>query len=429
MNRRRKHGLPFAALAALLFNAALCLAPFIGVRALSNAYGENRPQFETSSQAIAATRQAIDNRFARLANAKDGGEPRDNWANLIREEIDSGDMTTVRGLLLAAPAMLSNSADGQSLKARIAVSNGAGEEALIDAALAYLPEDVQDAYEKRNAPIVSMFSNSAPADAVEGAREAGAGEARLTNDAPNDAAEDAVRQSEFRVLGDLRDLAMLAARWAREDRIDEFAFTLSGVGLILADNEAREGASIALSARRAQRLDPKFEEYLQRKLFAAAPPQRLKRQLVGEFQGEFGYVSNTGVIETVFRASADRAALESLQQDLRVIHEIARDTSAMSAVTILSQVHDGGDLRRAKLIAEAGGDKAVALASYDGEHFLDAARTVITWTNTLRLQVAALAVCFVVLVLISFNVLWRSFMRDRPIRRSAVYGLDEVVPQ
>ena len=55
MNRRLKRGTPFAAYAALIFNAALCVAPFIGARAVSIAYGDDRPQYEASPAALAAT--------------------------------------------------------------------------------------------------------------------------------------------------------------------------------------------------------------------------------------------------------------------------------------------------------------------------------------------------------------------------------------
>ena len=86
---------------------------------------------------------------------------------------------------------------------------------------------------------------------------------------------------------------------------------------------------------------------------------------------------------------------------------------------------DGSDLRRAQLVARAGGDRAVALARYDGEHLLDTARTVITWNNALRLQVAGLLACLVVLGFIALSVFVKSFTRGRPKRRSAVYALDE----
>src|SRR5262245_6855756 len=76
MNRRRKRRLPFAAYAALIFNAALCASPFIAARAISVAYGDKRPAFEATSEAIEATRQAMDVRFQRLSiNA--GAQPRE----------------------------------------------------------------------------------------------------------------------------------------------------------------------------------------------------------------------------------------------------------------------------------------------------------------------------------------------------------------
>ena len=64
MNRRRKRRLPFAAYAALAFNAAICLTPFIAARAISTAYGDKRPAFEATPEAITATRQAMDARYA-----------------------------------------------------------------------------------------------------------------------------------------------------------------------------------------------------------------------------------------------------------------------------------------------------------------------------------------------------------------------------
>jgi hypothetical protein len=431
MSRRRKRKtqsrIPFAAYAALLFNASLCLAPFIGARVVSTAFGDSKPQFEATSEALQATRRAIDDRFERLADAGQG-EPREVWADYVRKELEAGDVTTATGFLQAAPAML-RGPDSEALKARLAVSDGSADEAIIDAALAYLPEDVQEQYEKQSQSVISLFENQATPEAVQAAREqtdAKVEPAPLPSQLARQADEPA-EKAEFRVLGDLRDLSLQAARWSRDDDIDEFAFTLAGVGLTLADAEAREGASILMSARRGKRLDPAFELYLEKKLFDAAPPQRLKRLLAGEFQSEFGYVtSGPAVVENVFKTSVDRGALESLLADLRIIRDIARDTSPASAVAILSQVKDGPDLRRARLVAQAGGDRAVALARYDGDHLLDTARTHIAWSNALRLQLAGLGACLVLALYLAFTVLVRSFTRANPKRRSAVYGLDEI---
>ena len=104
MNRRRKRRLPFAAYAALIFNAAICLAPFIGARAVSTAYGDRKPQFEATNEALTATSQAIDERLKKLTAGIEGA-PREVWAGFIRNELEVGDMTTVDGFMLAAPAI------------------------------------------------------------------------------------------------------------------------------------------------------------------------------------------------------------------------------------------------------------------------------------------------------------------------------------
>ncbi|MDP3736656.1 MAG: hypothetical protein Q8R02_04655 [Hyphomonadaceae bacterium] len=418
MKSRRKRRLPFAVYAALTFNLAICVTPFIAARAISTAYGDKRPAYEATSEAVVATRQAMDSRFEKLA-ANGEGAPRDVWSALVREQLEANNMSAVDGLLQAAPAML-NGADGAALKARVAVADDSGEKAVLAAAVAYLPEDMQDEYERRNAPTpIAYFKNTAPAHAVDGAKPAAA---QIQADAELARAEDESEQQEFRMLGDMRDLSITAARWARNDRIDEFAFTLAGVGLILADPEAREGASIALSARRGQSLDNDFQLYLEQRLYSAVDPADLKRLLDGEFQSDFGYgTTGPAVVENVFKSTVNRGELESVLADLRIVRDIARETSTESAVAIISSVKDGSDLRRASLVARAGGKRAVPLALYDGEHLLDTARTVITWNNALRLQVAGLVACLALLGFISLSVLVRSFTRDRPKKRHAVY--------
>jgi hypothetical protein len=356
----------------------------------------------------------MDERFEKLSADGDSA-PRDVWSGLVRASLEADDMPTVRGLLQAAPAML-DGPDADALRARVAVADQSGEQAVLEAAIAYLPEDVQDEYERRTASIVSMFSNTAPAAAVPGA------DAQSAPAVP--AAEEGRRG--FHMLGDLRDLALQASRLARQAQVDKFEFTLAGVGLILADPEAREGASIALSARRAKQLDPAFVLYLEQKLFAAAPPAELERLLSGEFQNEYGYgTTGPAIVESVFKSTVDRQALESFLADLRIIRDISDDTSAQSAVAILSQVKDGADLRRAKLVAQAGGDRAATLAKYDGEHLLDTARTTITWTNALRMQVAGLLACLALLGFIAISVFWKSFRRNKPTKRSAIYQMED----
>ncbi len=419
MYRRTKRRAPFAAYAALAFNVLICISPFVASKALLTAYGDGRMQRAASEDSVDATRAAIDGRFARLAR-RTGGQNRETWADFVRAELEANDLTAVRGLLMAAPQMLSPE-EAQSLEARIAVADGGGQQVAINAALSYLPEDLQAEYERKSAPLIAQFA-AAEASETEAAPEAAEEGFVFAPGSPD------TGPSQFSVLGDLRDLSLQAARWTRNGRIDEFAFALSGVGLILADDAARNGASIALSANRAQSLDPEFVEYLERKLYYAAPPQRLKRQLGSKLQHEFGYVTDgPGILEEVFHTSADPEALELLLGDLRLINDIALATSPTSAVTILSLVRNSSDLRRARLVSQAGGDKAVALAVNEPQRLLDSARTVIEWTPGLIFQAAVLSICLLLLVIMAGKVLHESIRRSSPQRRSAVYQLEEMI--
>jgi hypothetical protein len=437
--RTQRKSKPFAAYAALLFNASLCVAPFIAARAVSTAYGERRPLYEASSEAIAATRQAIDGRFERLA-ASGQGQPMEVWAGYVREEMEKDDMAMVNAFLLAAPSML-NGPDGQALEARISVSDTQGEQARIDAALPYLPDDLQAAYERRSASFVTRHVRGVENASLQagGAGSAGATPAVASGTFVNQATAVPVAEEdgqEFNVLGDMRNLSVQAGNWVHDEQIDQFALILQGIGLTLADREAREGASVLLAARRAQRLDDRFEAYLERKIYSAVPPERVKGRIRDAFQREFGYGDNGEIVTAAFKEAADAPALASLLDDLRVIRDIAHETSpsasvtsAAAAVTILALTRDGADLRKARLVTQAVGNAAPALATYDPDGFLDTAKTVITWNNALKLQLAGLGACFALLVLISLNVLWRSVTRNKPKRRSAVYGLDEIVAE
>lgn len=446
MARKRKHKAPFGAYAALLFNSALCLAPFIATRAMSTAYGEHKPLYEASSEALTATRQAVDARFAQLASSGQE-DPKQFWINHVREEMEKGDMTQVHGLLTAAPAMLKGP-DGEALRARTAVADGQGEQALVEAAAVYLPEDLQVAYEQHNASFVSRYVRD---EAETAATAANVQTASLTPSVASGTFlnQGAVTQgvtaipvaeddsaAEFNVLGTMRDLSVQAQRWIRDDKVNEVAFMLQGVGLLLADRDAREGASVLLAAGpgRGDRLDKKFNEYLSRKLFAAVDPAKVRAQIKEGVSAQSGYGDTEAIVEKAFRSNVNANALASLQDDLRVVREIAHDTSlqpgvtsAASAVDILSVVKDGADLRKARLITQAVGNAAPALNHLDPAGFLSTAKVAITWNNALRLQLAGLGACFALLVLISLNVMWRSLTRNKPKRRSAVYGLDEVM--
>ena len=54
--------------------------------------------------------------------------------------------------------------EAQSLEARIAVADGGGQQVAINAALSYLPEDLQAEYERKSAPLIAQFAEAEAAE-------------------------------------------------------------------------------------------------------------------------------------------------------------------------------------------------------------------------------------------------------------------------
>jgi hypothetical protein len=423
MNRRRKRRIPFAAYAALIFNGALVATPFMAAHMISQAYGGQKPAFESTPDAIAATRQAMNERFGQIA-VLDETSPRQVWSDLVRAALEEREMPRVRGLLLGAPAMLGEE-DAAALNERIKVAAPAGDEAVIQAALSYLPDDLQDEYQRRTQPLMSMFQASVPASALPTATStATATKANVVADARD--ADDEPRVATNR-LGDLRQHTMAAVGWANDDNTDVPAFLLSGIGLILADPEAREGASVAMSTLRMRTEAPvPFKSYLSKRIGDVVPVAEMKKILGAELRNELRYTPESeAAVQRVFKTAIDRQKLEPLLAEFRILREIAHDTSVESAIDIVSRVKDGVDLRAAGLVSAAGGDRAVALAHYDGDNLLSTARTVVPWTTTLKIQFAGLAACLLLLAFVALTTFWKSFRRNKPRKKSAVYLMEE----
>jgi hypothetical protein len=276
-----------------------------------------------------------------------------------------------------------------------------------------------------------MFSASAPASALPSASPALARIAPETGVIGGVATVLIADEIEPRVatnrLGDLRQHTLAAVGWANDDNTDVPAFLLSGIGLILADPEAREGASVAMSTLRTRTQGPvPLKLYLTRRIAEIVPVAEVKRLLSAELGNELRYSTDAqAVVERVFRTAIDRQKLEPLLAEFRILREIAHDTSVESAIAIVSRVQDGVDLRRAGLVVAAGGDRAVALEHIDGDNLLETARTAIPMTNALKLQLAGIAACLALLAFVALTTFWKSFTRRRPVRKSAVYLMEE----
>ena len=211
----------------------------------------------------------------------------------------------------------------------------------------------------------------------------------------------------------------------RNDDIDVFAFTLSGIGLSVIEEGDRAGVSILRSAYRAGRLNPDLLDYFEEKFYAVVPPSRLKRALFEETGEAMSIVGQTGRIEEIFGKVANRNALQDLEVELKIVTDIAEKSSVFNAITFLESARGSADLRRARLVAEAGGDKAIALARLDPAGVLHTAKAEIPWNNRMRFMLASLAAVAIVLSWLSVNMLVESFRRRKPRRRSAVCALED----
>jgi hypothetical protein len=125
-------------------------------------------------------------------------------------------------------------------------------------------------------------------------------------------------------LGDLRQHTLAAVGWANDDNTDVPAFLLSGIGLILADPEAREGASVAMSTLRTRTQSPvPFKLYLTKRIEEIVPVAEVKRLLSAELGNELRYTSDAqAVVERVFLTAIDRQKLEPLLAEFRILREI-----------------------------------------------------------------------------------------------------------
>ena len=398
----------------------LVMAPVIGARLISDAYGDRGADYEITPRTIALTRDAIDQNFnAYLENSSD---KRQTWSDLVREETEAGRLSSARGLLLAAPVVLNNQ-DAESLEDFARSSGMAGDDAIETAALRYLAEDAREVYERaKRASLADWLSED---DIEAPVREVSASESPSSAFAISEAQPASTSNVSLNVLGDFRDLSLEGARWIRNDRIDVFAFSLSGLGLTVMDDEARAGASILRSAHRARRLNPDLRDYFEGHISRVAPPGLLRRAFVEGF-GDTLAVSNQGeIVENIFTSIADPKALASLEADLTLINDIASETSVFNAITFLESTRGYADLRRARLVARAGGDKAIALARLDPTGVLHTAKTEIPWSNDMRLMLAALASIAIVLCWLAVHTFVGSFRRQPKRRRSAVYALEE----
>ncbi|KCZ54851.1 hypothetical protein HY29_13070 [Hyphomonas beringensis] len=410
---------------AVVFNSLLILMPVIAAQSLAAAFSGSTFSESPGIEAIDTTRRNMDEAFASFA-PRSAGDKYKFWHDIVERELTDMDVAAARGFLLAAPQML----DRESVRELEADSNGVrlerADDRLAAAALRKLPLDIGLKFEEAQVSARIRDSGIEPTPVTEAseasetpetapAEEDGAlAEAEAEADGDISVSTNSRNNRHFLLLGTFADLANNSERWLDGDRVDIIALKITAIGLLEA--EATDGlsdtniraASILKSARRARRMTPEFTAYLKERLNDALPDSKLRPAL----EDALGELATTNVredrVKAAFLESLDPHGLEKLEADFVQIDRIGMLTSPSAAITLLEPVKDTADLRRVRLLTEAGGDRAVALVKQEGPAALRIADTGIKWTRQLMLQVMGLTASGLAL----FYVMIATFRRN-----------------
>lgn len=398
---------------AVMFNSLLILLPVIGARAISNAYDQDLTSREGAAE-------ALQHANVRLLEELTNFGPRDEdsklpyWQDRIIAELDGRNTSAVRGYLLAAPQMLGRDL-GEQIRVRAeAEVTGTPDERLIRAALQKLPESVAQRImetERYNPPApqsppAALPGEADPTETPEPPSELGEAAAPAEEpEAPEPAADAPIvlqanvrneDERRFQILGSYADLAVMSQRWIEGDRSDELVVKLTGLGLIQQDysdglsDATALSVSILKSARRSQRLTASFSDYLAEQVDAALPDAALEPALQEAFRDLATTEVRAERVRAAYGASINQAGLGPLEGDLDQIQRLAAQTSPGGALTVLAVIEDGTDLQRARLLAEAGGERLIVLVRERGREGLKIADAGISWNRNTVLEIMSL---------------------------------------
>lgn len=399
---------------ALLFNSLLLILIVLAVRILISAYTAESTSEVPDIQARNETRRAIDEAFQMIVPK--GDVTRAFWADQISRELESRDFSAARGYLLAAPVMLERD-DARAIQAAAdAEESGSEDERLTRAALLFLPNEVRASYQRAiEPPRVALTTREGEADSGETTGETGAAPEEAQTDASGsepdaetlpdatDTLSAPARLPAFSLIGDRTDLVRRSQRWVNGDPVNGLQLRLSAIGLIpkpeTADKDIYPSAiSILKAAGRANRLSPAYADYLHGRVDLALPEDEAF-QAVREALSSVAPMSQLEErVIAAYESTLDPAGLARLERDLRAIDRIAGLTSPSGAVTLLETARSPEDVRKLQLIAEAGGDRAVALTKQIGPRVLRLAQIGVKWSMELAAQLMALAAIGMALV-------------------------------
>jgi hypothetical protein len=398
---------------AVMFNSLLILLPVIGANTVRKAYEGAGVAESTSIDAIRQTTDRLDREFRQLA-PKEENRKLPFWQDKVQGALEDKDTDALRGYLIAAPAMLGNEL-GKQVRARAeAETRGSADDRFIRAALQQLPETIARSIEYElglpESPVEVPEPGTIPGPAATDTAAEDLGEVLEAGARPE-------LDWRFKLLGSYADLATMSQRWIGGDYSDAIVFKLTGIGLVqqgisdgLSDANIR-AVSIVKSASRSKRLTPQFTDYLDNLTGAAVPRDVLAPALEEALKG-FNTTDVRGMrVLRAFEQSIDPAGLARLEAELEQIDKIATLTSPTATLTLLSVVQDGTDLRRARMLAEAGGMQAVALVKERGNEGLRVADAGVSWNTSMVLEIMSLTAAGMLLFWVALSTLRIYFPR------------------
>jgi hypothetical protein len=414
MARRRKRSIRSSGwMQAVMFNSLLILIPVIGAQVVGGAFSGATFSEAPSVEAIDQTRHNMDDAFTAMA-PRNAADKYKFWHDIVSRELTARDVTAARGFLMAAPQML----DREDVKELMAAANseitGTEDERIALAALRKLPVAVSQRFANAMGSARNLNTQVDPAEENAAGTEPEAEE-------PADETVSPIVAARFALLGTYADLANHSERWMKGDRVDELVLKITGIGLEQADQQDAlaesniRALSILKSARRSRRITPEFNDYLTDRLNAALPDSVLKPALEEAFADLAITKVRVQRVRAAYASALNAKGLARLETDLAQIDRIGTLTDPSAAVTLIEQVKDSADLRRVRLIAEAGGDRSVALFKQMGPGAMRVADTGVRWTRELVLQFMGLTAAGLVMFWVTWSTLRRSLRRRRRI--------------
>lgn len=403
---------------AVVFNSMLILIPVIAAQVLGAAFSGAAFSDSPGIEAIDQTRKNMDEAFSSFA-PRNPSDRYEFWYDVVDRELSERDVAAAHGFLLAAPQMLDRKDVRELQVSADAEREDRADDRLTAAALRKLPTAISLKYEEAqvSARVVDVQSDAVETpEAPEAVVEASVPDEMNGQGGPDVelATEPAVTETRFRLLGTFQDLAENSERWLHGDRVDTVALKITAIGLI--ETETGDGlseantraASILKSALRSGRMTDDFRSYLTTRVNAAVPDRVLKPAL----EAALGELATTDVrterVRAAFKESIDPRGLQRLEADLEQIDRISMLTSPSAAVTLVETIGDAADLRRVRLLAEAGGDRAVALAKQSGASALRIADTGVRWTTYMVIQVMGITAAALALFFVTWSTLRRN---------------------